>query len=50
MVQKVEEGEKAHSDTERSETKTEEDLRRELETIPNFLEMNPEEIHKWIHE
>ena len=24
-------------------TKTEEDLRRELEAIPNFLEMTPEE-------
>ena len=50
MVQKVDEGEKGQSDTERSETKTEEELRRELEAIPNFLEMTPEEIHNWIHE
>ena len=50
MIQKLEEDEKERSLTEKSETKTEEDLRRELEAIPNFLEMTPEEIQNWINE
>ena len=50
MIQKLEEDEKERSDTEKSETKTEEDLRRELEAIPNFSEITPEEIQNWINE
>ena len=50
MIQKLEEDEKERSDLKKSETKTEEDLRRELEAIPNFLEMTPEEIQNWINE
>ena len=48
MVQRVEEEEKEkkteNEEEERNETKTEEDLRKELEAILNFLEMSAEEI------
>ena len=49
MVQKVEKQPEGEVD-DKSETKTEEDLRRELEAIPNFLEVTPEEIQNWINE
>ena len=51
MVQKVEQQQQTREEADNSsETKTEEELRRELEAIPNFLEMSPEEIQKWINE
>ena len=50
MVQKVEKQPEGEEDDDKSETKTEEDLRRELEAIPNFLEMTPGEIQNWINE
>ena len=49
MVQKVEKQTESEAD-DKSETKTKEELRRELEVIPNFLEMTPEEIQNWINE
>ena len=50
MVQKVEQKQPKDEADNNSGTKTEEELRRELEAIPNFLEMSSEEIQRWINE
>ena len=49
MVQEVEKQPESQVD-DKSETKTEEEVKREWEVIPNFLEMTPEEIQNWINE
>ena len=52
MVSRIEEGESDLGEQTQSETKSDtksEEIRKELEAIPNFLYMSQDEIDDWIN-